>query len=137
MPQWSTVDFAVEIIGSLKYYVDALRGKPGTRETRSELNLRKYDSWTGEGVAGPGRKMDFGTAFGVYQRRTETDRQLQLEINRGKGAHSSYDGTRPASYGYQEGEIEFPRPRHFDWWVIFLSGIALTELVVPEGRRMR
>ena len=44
--------------------------------------------------------MDFGTAFGVYQPRAETDRQLEMD----REAHSSYDeAIRLAPYGYQEG----------------------------------
>lgn len=46
--------------------------------------------------------MDFGTAFGVYQPRAETDRQLR--VDRGREAHSSYDeAIRLAPYGYQGG----------------------------------
>ena len=97
LSQWSTADFAVEIIGSLKYYFDALRGKPETRATRSKPDLREYNNWTGEGV---GRKMDFGTAFGVYQPRAETDRQLEMV----RGREASYDeAIRLAPYGYQGG----------------------------------
>ena len=109
MSQCSTADFAVEIIGSLKYYFDALRGKPETRTTRSKQNTREYNNWTREaGAAGPGRKMDFGTAFGVYQPRAETDRQL--EIDRVREAHSSYDeAIRLAPYGYQ-GSASSPDP---------------------------
>ena len=53
-------------------------------------------------MGGPGRKMDFATAFGVYQPRAETDRQLG--IAREREAQSSYDeAIRLAPYGYQEG----------------------------------
>lgn len=46
--------------------------------------------------------MDFGTAFGVYQPRAETDRQLR--VDRSREAHSSYDeAIRLAPYGYQGG----------------------------------
>lgn len=46
--------------------------------------------------------MDFATAFGVYQPRAETDRQLG--IDRDMEAHSSYDeAIRLAPYGYPEG----------------------------------
>jgi len=97
-----TADFAVEIIGSLKYYLNASRGKPGTRVTKSHPDLRAYNSWTGGGMAGPGRKMDFATAFGVYQPRAETDRQSG--IGGGREPQSSYDeAIRLAPYGYQEG----------------------------------
>jgi hypothetical protein len=100
LSQWPTADFFVEIIGSLKYYFDASRGKPETRA--SKPNLPEYNSWTGEGAAGPGRKMDFGTAFGVYQPRAETDRQLGIDS--GRGAYSDYDeAIRLAPYGYPEG----------------------------------
>jgi hypothetical protein len=37
LSKWPTADFAVEIIGSLKYYFDASRGKPGTRATQSRI----------------------------------------------------------------------------------------------------
>ena len=84
----------MEIFGSLKYYFNAIRGKPGTRTTQHAYGGRK-----GEDKTGPGRKMDFATAFGVYQPRAETDRQL------GRGEpESSYDEEiRLAPYGYQEG----------------------------------
>jgi len=92
----------VEIVGSLKYYFDASRGKPGTRVTQGRPNLQGYNSRAGEGIGGPGRKMDFATAFGVYQPRAETDRQLG--IGTGRGPQSSYDeAIRLAPYGYQEG----------------------------------
>lgn len=82
-----TGDLAVEIIGSLKYYFDAARGKPGTRTS------------TGKDAVGPGKKMDFGTAFGVYQPRVETDRQLG--VNRVREPESSYDeAIRLAPYRY-------------------------------------
>jgi len=87
----------MEIFGSLKYYFSALWGKSGTRTTQ-----HGYSGHTGEDKTGPGRKMDFATAFGVYQPRAETDRQL------GRGGRgepeSSYDEEiRLAPYGYQEG----------------------------------
>jgi hypothetical protein len=82
-----TADLAVEIIGSLKYYFDASRGKPGTRAT------------TRKDAVGPGKKMDFGTAFGVYQPRAETDRQSG--VSRVREPESSYDeAIRLAPYGY-------------------------------------
>lgn len=101
MSKWFTVDFAVEIFGSIKYYIDALRGKPGTRTTQSHPSPRTFNSRTGEGVSGPGRKMDFATAFGVYQPRAETDRKLR--IDRGGEANSSSEAIRLAPYGYPEG----------------------------------
>ena len=92
------VDFVVEILGSLKYYFDALRGKPGTRATQSHPDLGVHNGRTG---GGPGRKMDFGTAFGVYQSRAETDRQLGIDR---RGLQSSSDeAIRLAPYRYQEG----------------------------------
>jgi len=85
----------MEIVGSLKYYFDASRGKSGTRMTQYAHGGR-----TGEDKTGPGRKMDFGTAFGVYQPRAETDRQL----GRLREPESSSDeAIRLAPYGYQEG----------------------------------
>ena len=87
----------MEIIDSLKYYFDASRGKPGTRATQHHPDL---GGRTGKGMGGPGGKMDFGTAFGVYQPRAETDRQLEAS----RGGDSSYDeAIRLAPYGYQEG----------------------------------
>jgi len=104
-PLWDSInytDFALEIIGSLKYYFNASRSKAGSRVAQGRPNLQGYDSQTGEGMAGPGRKMDFGTAFGVYQPRAETDRQLG--IGGGREPQSSYDeGIRLAPYSYQEG----------------------------------
>jgi len=70
--------------------------------TQSHLDLRVYNSRTVEGMAGPGRKMDFATAFGIYQPRAETDRQLG--IGGGREPRSSYDEViRLAPYRYQEG----------------------------------
>jgi len=104
-PLWDSInftDFAVEIVGSLKYYFDASRGKPGTRPTQDQLDIRAHKERIGGGAGGPGRKMDFATAFGVYQPRAETDRQLG--IARDRETHSSYDeAIRLAPYGYQEG----------------------------------
>ena len=92
----------MEIFGSLKYYFDALRGKPETRATQSHPGLRVHNGRTGEGMAGPGRKMDFATAFGVYEPRAETDRKLGIAATR--EPRSSYDeGIRLAPYGYPEG----------------------------------
>lgn len=59
-----------------------------------------YRSQTGDG-AGPGRKMDFATAFGVYTPRAEIDRKFGVD---GREPESSYDeGIRLAPYRYQEG----------------------------------
>jgi len=99
-PLWDSInysDFVMEIVGSLKYYFDASRGKPGTRTTRYA-----YGGRTGGDKTGAGRKMDFATAFGVYQPRAETDKQLGLGGHR--EPDSSYDeAIRLAPYGYQEG----------------------------------
>ncbi|KAF9652543.1 DUF300-domain-containing protein [Thelephora ganbajun] len=88
-PLWDSInyaDFAMEIFGSLKYYFNALRGKPETRATQNHPNLR----------------MDFATAFGVYRPRAETSRQLGVGGSR--EPDSSYDeAIRLAPYGYQEG----------------------------------
>lgn len=90
------MDFAVEIFGSLKYYLDALRGKPETRGTKNHPGTRMYRSRTEDHMAGPVGKMDFGTAFGVYQPRAETDKQLGVG---GGEPHSSDDeGIRLAPY---------------------------------------
>lgn len=76
----------MEILGSLSYYFKTLRTKLGTR---------------GGDVAGRERKMDFATAFGVYQPRAETDRQLGV-VGHGE-LQSSYDEViRLAPYGYHE-----------------------------------
>ena len=84
----------MEIVGSLKYYFSAARGKTGTQTAQY--------AYGGDDKTGPGRKMDFATAFGVYQPRSETDRQLGLGGHR--EPDSSYDeGIRLAPYGYQEG----------------------------------
>ena len=54
----------------------------------------------GDDMTGPGRKMDFATAFGVYTPRAETDRQLGVG---GREPDSSYDeGVRLAPYPYKE-----------------------------------
>jgi hypothetical protein len=54
-PLWDSInftDFIVEILGSLKFFVDYARGKPGAHAPRTQ--------------PGPdGRKVDFGEAFGV------------------------------------------------------------------------
>jgi hypothetical protein len=57
-----------------------------------------YRSRTGDDMAGPGRKMDFATAFGVYTPRAETDRQLVVD-NR----EPDDEGIRLAPYPYKEG----------------------------------
>lgn len=57
-----TADFAHEIAGSLRFFVDYARGKPGTHGPRVDVT----DSATGKTHA----KMDFGEAFGVAPRPT-------------------------------------------------------------------
>lgn len=96
----TTADFVVEIFGSLKYYLDALRGKPETRATQGHPGLRMYRSRTGGGMATSGGQMDFATAFGVYTPRAETDRKLGVE---GAEPVVGYEeGIRLAPYKYQE-----------------------------------
>jgi hypothetical protein len=54
-PLWDSInfsDFVVEILGSLKFFIDYARGKPNTHSTR----IAKGSD---------GRKLDFGEAFGV------------------------------------------------------------------------
>ena len=60
-----------------------------------------YHTRTGDGMAGPGRKMDFATAFGVYTPRAETDRQLGADG--GEPDSSCDEGIRLAPYRYKEG----------------------------------
>jgi len=106
-PLWDSInytDFVVEIFGSLKYYLDALRGKPETRATQGHPGTRMYRSRTGGDMAGPGTKMDFATAFGVYTPRAETDKEL--------GADDRYhdgEGIRLAPYHYK-GSPSSPDP---------------------------
>ncbi|KAI0656125.1 DUF300-domain-containing protein [Cubamyces menziesii] len=62
-PLWDSInysDFAIEIAGSLKFFIDYARGKPGTHGPRVQIT----DSQTGKTYP----KMDFGEAFGVYPR---------------------------------------------------------------------
>jgi hypothetical protein len=60
-----------------------------------------YRNQTVDGMAGPGKKMDFATAFGVYTPRAETDRKLAAD---GGEPDSSYDeAIRLAPYRYQDG----------------------------------
>lgn len=62
-----------------------------------------YHSRTGDDKAGPGRKMDFATAFGVYTPRAETDRQLGVED---REPYSSYgEEIRLAPYNYKEHSV--------------------------------
>ncbi|KAL1940982.1 hypothetical protein VTO73DRAFT_7618 [Trametes versicolor] len=64
-PLWDSInysDFAHEIAGSLRFFVDYARGKPGTHGPRVDVT----DSATGKTHA----KMDFGEAFGVAPRPT-------------------------------------------------------------------
>jgi len=103
-PLWDSInyaDFGEEIFGSLKYYLDALRGKPETRAAQGHPGLRTQTSRTGDGMGDHGRKMDFATAFGVYTPRAETDRRLAADD---REPDSSYDeGIRLAPYRYKEG----------------------------------
>ncbi|KAI6141602.1 DUF300-domain-containing protein [Pisolithus tinctorius] len=58
-PLWDSInykDFAVEIVGSLKFFVDYIRGKPSTHSGR------RADA---EFVNNHNKRMDFGQAFGV------------------------------------------------------------------------
>ncbi|KAI0367134.1 DUF300-domain-containing protein [Pilatotrama ljubarskyi] len=62
-PLWDSInysDFAHEIAGSIRFFIDFFRGKPGTRGPRVEVT----DSATGKTYT----KMDFGEAFGVAPR---------------------------------------------------------------------
>ncbi|KAI0326498.1 DUF300-domain-containing protein [Cubamyces sp. BRFM 1775] len=62
-PLWDSInysDFAIEIAGSLKFFIDYARGRPGTHGPRVQIT----DSQTGKTYT----KMDFGEAFGVYPR---------------------------------------------------------------------
>ncbi|KAI0773041.1 DUF300-domain-containing protein [Trametes elegans] len=66
-PLWDSInysDFAVEIAGSIKFFVDYARGKPGTHGPRVQV----VDSETGKSHP----KMDFGEAFGVSPRPYES-----------------------------------------------------------------
>jgi hypothetical protein len=49
-------DFALEIWGTVKFYIDYAQNKPGTRAVGAHL----------ASASGPKRKADFGEAFGVY-----------------------------------------------------------------------
>jgi len=104
-PLWDSInytDFAVEIIGSMKYYFDASRSKPGTRTAQGLPDPLGYSGRKEEATRDPGKKMDFGTAFGVYQPRAETDRQLGVSRRR-ELQSSSDEAIRLAPYRYQEG----------------------------------
>ena len=50
-PSSSLADFFAEIYSSLKFFVDYMRGKPGTKSS----DMKRME----------GRKMDFGEAFGL------------------------------------------------------------------------
>ena len=97
----------MEIFGSLKYYIDASRGKPETRAPQGHPGTRVYRGRTGDDIAGPGRKMDFATAFGVYTPRAETDRRLEVA---GREPGSSHDEEiRLAPFHYKEESVS-PEP---------------------------
>lgn len=70
--------------------------------------MRTYRIQTGDDIVGPGRKMDFATAFGVYTPRAETDRQLGAE-----GREPDDEGIRLAPYSYKGGSGSgSPDPEH-------------------------
>jgi hypothetical protein len=60
-----SADFVAEIWGTFKFYFDYARNKPGTRAASSGFDDRRYHP----GIAGPGRKADFGEAFGFNRHR--------------------------------------------------------------------
>lgn len=125
----AVADFAVEIFGSLKYYLDAFQGKPETRATQRHPGARMYRSRTGDVMTGPGRKMDFATAFGVYTPRAETDRQFGVDS---REPDSSYDeGIRLAPYPYKDSGS--PDPDTSAGMCDFsASELASTELEITE-----
>lgn len=96
-PLWDSInytDFAVEIWGSLKFYFDYSRKKPGTHGP-SRLDGEGYN--TNPNIAGPGRKMNFGEAFGVDKSRRPGKKAGIIPMSR-----ASYDeNIRLAPYGYQ------------------------------------
>ena len=68
--------------------------------------------------------MDFATAFGVYQPRAETDRQLG--IDRGREQNSSYDeAIRLSPYGYQEGTSSPDPDIPVGGWYFFRTSLRL------------
>ncbi|KAI0668072.1 DUF300-domain-containing protein [Trametes maxima] len=65
-PLWDSInysDFAHEIAGSIRFFIDYARGKPGTHGPRAQVT----DTQTGKTHT----KMDFGEAFGVLPRPYE------------------------------------------------------------------
>ena len=91
--QLHTADFAIEIAGSLKFFIDYARGKPGTHGPRVQIT----DSQTGKTYP----KMDFGEAFGVYPR--PYDRSGYPMSAPSGAATSARSGSRSGSIGIGAG----------------------------------
>ncbi|KAH9850854.1 DUF300-domain-containing protein [Lenzites betulinus] len=108
-PLWDSInysDFAHEIAGSIRFFIDYWRGKPGTHGPRVDVT----DSVTGKTHA----KMDFGEAFGVAPRPYDRaaypmSTSTATSASGGRGAaprppRESYDeNVRLAPYSYEGG----------------------------------
>ena len=81
-----TADFAHEIAGSLKFFVDYMRKKPGTHGPRIPVT----DS------AGKQTKMDFGQAFGISPRPGSyaANRQRMSDVYNRGGASAGQGSSR-------------------------------------------
>ncbi|KAL7278336.1 hypothetical protein ACG7TL_008312 [Trametes sanguinea] len=93
-PLWDSInykDFAIEILGSLKFFIDYARGKPGTHGPRVQVT----DAETGKTYT----KMDFGEAFGVSPRPSAYPMSARAGSASGSGV-----GAR-AGYGNGNGGV--------------------------------
>jgi len=95
-PLWDSInytDFVLEIWGSFKFYFRYARNKPGTHGETNSFDDRQYHQTPH--IAGPGRKVPFGEAFGVDGRRRKTADVIPMSAN-------AYDeNVRLAPYGHR------------------------------------
>ncbi|KAI0824333.1 DUF300-domain-containing protein [Trametes gibbosa] len=103
-PLWDSInysDFAHEIAGSLRFFIDYWRGKPGTHGSRVDVT----DSATGKTHT----KMDFGEAFGVASRPYDhaaypmsTSSAISGAASVGPRGASGVGGARPPRGSYDD-----------------------------------
>ncbi|KAI8970724.1 organic solute transporter Ostalpha-domain-containing protein [Trametes punicea] len=93
-PIWDSInysDFAIEILGSIKFFIDFARGKPGTHGPRVQVT----DAETGKSYT----KMDFGEAFGVSPRPYDSSAYPMPVAASGRSGSGAGVSTRPAANG--------------------------------------
>lgn len=95
----------LEIWGSFKFYFGYALNKPGTHGVTSNFDDRQYHQTPH--IAGPGRKVPFGEAFGVDGRSRQPDVTLPMSTSR-------YDeNIRLAPYGHQKNMSDVEAARAF------------------------